>query len=393
MVTSVQAGVPYNTLDNPFPGGVLQPVGSSLGLMTALGQSFTVADPAGGAPPFVHQFSFDIQRELPGDVVVSAAYVGSRSNRLPVTQQLNALPLNSLALGSTALSQSVANPFAGLIPGTALNAATVQRRQLLVPYPQFLVNGITEMFRPIGKSSYNAAQFLVAKRYSYGLMFNLAYTISKQIDQASYANPQDTRLERVIAAWDVPQNLQINLRYELPFGSGKPLGSSAPAVVRAVIGGWEVSTLTRLQKGMPLSLTSTPNSVVLGNPALSHPTLDRWFNTCTLLANGATRSCLAGETPVWAVRQPDTLQTWSSLLTSVRKPGIHNVDISVIKHNRLTERFDLLFRADFINAFNSPQFFSGPVTDVNSPNFGRIAGAMDQSNLPRFVQLSMKLQF
>lgn len=77
----------------------------------------------------------------------------------------------------------------------------------------------------------------------------------------------------------------------------------------------------------------------------------------------------------------------------MRTPGIHNVDISIIKRQRLSERFDLLFRTDFINAFNSPQFFNGPVTSVTSGNFGRIAGAMDQSNLPRFVQFSMKLSF
>jgi hypothetical protein len=84
---------------------------------------------------------------------------------------------------------------------------------------------------------------------------------------------------------------------------------------------------------------------------------------------------------------------WSSRLASVRIPGVHNVDISVIKRNRLTERVDLVFRADFINGFNSPQFFSGPVTTVTSGNFGRISGAIDQSNLPRFIQLSMKLRF
>jgi hypothetical protein len=401
MVTSIQAGVPFNTLDNPFPGGILQPAGSSMGLLTALGQSYTYADPAGGAPPYVHQYSFEVQREVIHDLILSAAYVASRSNRIGVTQQLNALSINDLALGSSALSQSVPNPFAGLLPGTALNGATVQRSQLLAPYPQFLLGsaasqgaaGIVEMFRPIGKSSYNSAQILASKRYSYGLMFTAAYTISKQIDQAMYRNPQDTRLEKVIAAWDVPQNLQINLRYELPFGAGKPFGSSTPGVVRTVIGGWEVSTLTRLQKGMPLDLTGSTNSVVLGNPALSNPALEQWFNTCTVLANGTTRGCASGQQPVWGVRPANTLQTWSSRLTSVRKPGIHNVDISLIKRTRLTERFNLLFRADFINAFNSPQFFSGPITDVNNSNFGRISGAMDQSNLPRFVQLSMKLQF
>jgi hypothetical protein len=397
MVTSVQSGIPYNTLDNPFPTGVLRPAGSSQGLLTALGQNYTFADPAGGAPPYVHQFSFEIQREVAHDFLITAAYVGSRSNRIAVSQELNALPVNALALGATALSQNVANPFAGLLPGTSLNAATVARQQLLAPYPEFLLgtapgNGITEMFVPIGKSSYNAAQFVVMKRLSRGLSFNASWTISKQIDQTSFANPQDVKLEKVIASWDIPQNLQINFLYELPFGAGKPFGSNLPKPVRWAIGGWEMSTLVRLQQGMPMNFPSGAAATGV-NPALPNPSLTQWFNTCTLLVSGATQNCTAGEQPAWTIRQPDTLQIWSSRLSSVRLPGIHNVDFSVIKRNRITERFSLLFRADFINGFNSPQFFSGPVTSVTSGNFGRISGAMDQSNLPRFIQLSMKLEF
>ena len=392
MVTSLQAGVPTNTLDNPFPTGILRPAGSSLGLLTALGQSYSFADPAGGSPPFVHQFSFEVQRALPRDFLVSAGFVGSRSGRLPVSQQLNALPIGSLGLGTAALSQSVPNPLAGLLPGTSLNGATIQQQQLLVPYPEFLINGVTENFRPIGKSSYNSAQFVVAKRMSYGLNFNVSYTISKQIDQTNFANPQDIRLERVIASWDIPQNLQINFLYELPFGTGKPFGSSLAKPVRWAISGWQVSTLDRLQKGMPMSFPSgaAPTGV---NPAKSAPSLTEWFNTCTQLANGNTQNCHSGEQPAWTIRQANTLQMWSSRLSSVRIPGVHNVDISIIKRNHLKERIDLVFRADFINGFNSPQFFSGPVTSVTSGNFGRISGAMDQSNLPRFIQLSMRLQF
>jgi hypothetical protein len=395
MVTSIQTGIPYNTLDNPFPTGILRPVGASLGLATAIGQSFSFADPAGGQPPYVHQYSFDIQRELPGDFLVSAAYVGSQSRHIAVSQQINALPLSALALGATALTQNVSNPFAGLVPGTALNGATIQRQQLLVPFPQFLINGITEMFEPIGKSNYNSGQFVVMKRLSYGLNFSVSYTISKQIDQASYANPQDTRLEKVIAAWDIPQNLQINFVYELPFGKGKPWGANLVKPARLAISGWEFSTLTRLQEGMPLNLNPTANSTEPTgvNPAIPNQSLTQWFNTCTQLANGTTRGCSGNEQPAWIIRPPFTLQTWSTRLTSVRNPGIHNVDISILKHTQITERFDLLFRADFINAFNSPQFFSGPVVDVNNGNFGRISGAMDQSNLPRFVQFSMKLRF
>jgi len=392
MVTSIQAGVPANTLDNPFPTGILQPAGSSLGLLTALGQSYQFADPAGGAPPLVHQFSFEIQRQLPGDFLASAGYVGSRSDRIPVSQQLNALPIGALALGTAALSQSVPNPFAGLLPGTSLNGATVQQQQLLVPYPEFLINGVTEAFRPMGKSSYNSVQIVAAKRMSFGLNFNVSYTISKQIDQTNFANPQDVNLERVIASWDIPQNLQINFLYELPFGAGKPLGGGLRGPARWAISGWQVSTLDRLQKGMPMSFPGGAAPTGL-DPALPAPSYTEWFNTCTILASGAAQNCHAGEQPAWTIRAANTLQMWSSRLASVRIPGVHNVDISVLKRNRLNERFDLIFRADFINGFNSPQFFSGPVTSVTSGNFGRISGAMDQSNLPRFIQLSMKLQF
>jgi hypothetical protein len=392
MVTSIQTGVPANTLTNPFPGGVLVPVGASLGLATALGQSFSFADPAGGAPPYVHQFSFEIQRELPKDFLFTAAYVGSRTRRLAVSHQINALPLSALALGASALTANVANPMAGLIPGTSLNGATVQQQQLLVPFPQYLINGITELFTPIGKSSYNAAQFLLYKRLSWGLNLSVAYTIQKQMDRTSFANPQDTQLEKVIVAWDVPRNLGINGVYELPFGKGKPFGASAPGPLRWLIGGWEVSAIARVYQGMPMNFPANAAPTGL-NPAISDPNLTQWFNTCTQLTATTTRGCQSGQQPAWTIRQPFTLQQWSSRLSSVRLPPIRNLDASVIKNNYIHERFDLLFRVDFINATNTPQFFNGPVTDVNNGNFGRISGAMDQSNLPRFIQFSLKLRF
>ena len=85
------------------------------------------------------------------------------------------------------------------------------------------------------------------------------------------------------------------------------------------------------------------------NPSLSDPNYTQWFNTCTLLANGTTRGCVGSQQPAWTIRQPFTLQTWSSRLASVRLPGIHNSDISIMKHTHITERFDLVFRADLIN--------------------------------------------
>ena len=137
MVTAIQTGVPFNTLTNPFPNGILRPVGSSLGLATYLGQGFSFPN-SNRVVPWTHQFSFEIQHALPGQFLVSAAYIGSRTRDLEVSKEINEIPLSAFALGATALTQNVPNPMAGLIPGTSLNGVTVPRQQLLRPFPQYL---------------------------------------------------------------------------------------------------------------------------------------------------------------------------------------------------------------------------------------------------------------
>ena len=118
---------------------------------------------------------------------------------------------------------------------------------------------------------------------SFGLNFSVAYTISKQIDQTNFANPQDVTLEKVIASWDIPQNLQINFLYELPFGTGKLLGAGLPKPAR-----WAVERLgsehahaaaKRHADELPFGRRTTGL-----NPALPSPSYTEWFNTCTQLA-------------------------------------------------------------------------------------------------------------
>ncbi len=389
MVTSIAAGVPANPLVNPFPTGFLQPVGSSLGLATALGQSFQFADPA-RVVPWTHQFSAEIQRELPFGLLLSIGYVGSRVNGLSVTQQINEIPASAFGLGAAALTASVPNPLAGSLPGTSLNGGTVQQQQLLRPFPQFL--SIAEVSRSRGQSHYDGGQALLVKRFAAGLQASVADTYSKTTLRNSYTTPQETILEKVLAPYDVTNSLQLNSVYELPFGRGKTFGSAAPSILRHVISGWEISGIARIQSGLPMNFPAGAAATGV-SPVLSDPTLSRWFNTCTLLPSGKTQNCLTGEQPVWTIRQPFTLQTWSSRISSVRLPAVRNLDAALIKNNRIGERFDLIFRADFLNATNTVQFFNGPITDVNNGNFGRISGAVSQSNLPRVIQLSLKLRF
>ncbi len=389
MVSSVVTGIPLNTIDNPFPTGIVRPTGSSLGLSTNLGQTLSFANPARHLP-WTQQYSIEIQRELPWQAVASVSYVGSHTADLGVSRSINEVSASDLAKGPAYLSASVPNPFAGLLPGTSLNASTTQRSQLLRPHPQFL--GITESTNSVGASTYNGLHALLQKRMSKGASASIAYTYAKTLGRTIFANPQDSAPQKNVPSYDVAHSIQINGVYDLPFGTGQRFGAGAPLIPRMLMSGWRLSAIARLQSGFPLT---TPTGVIPTgvNPKLAHPTLARWFNTCTLLTTGATQGCQSGETPVWQTRPADILQTWSTYLSFVRNPPIRNVDVSVMKETKIKNRLTFTFRADFLNATNTPQWFNGPITSSTSGSFGQIAGAMDQSNLPRSIQFSGKFLF
>src|SRR5262249_38458045 len=121
---------PFSTISDPFPTGLLAPSGASAGLSTFLGQNVSFVYP-GSRNSYVHQFSFGIQRELPGQISVEASYVGSRTRAALVSNSINSLSLSDLALGDPTkggdpnyLNQQVPNPFQNLLPGTTINGAT-----------------------------------------------------------------------------------------------------------------------------------------------------------------------------------------------------------------------------------------------------------------------------
>ncbi|MCC7498838.1 MAG: TonB-dependent receptor [Bryobacterales bacterium] len=398
MVSSIQTGIPFNTQTNPFPQGILQPVGASGGLATGLGQGLNVAYPQMNIPR-TQQFSFEIQQRFKSNWLASIAYVGSRSSRLPVNQALNYLPLSALQLGAAALTTSVPNPFLNVAPnspylsvmrGTYLTAPTVQAQQLLLPYPQF--GGVNQQFVPIGFSNYNSLQLELVKRLSAGLDFSVAYTWSKTLQSLSFLNPTDPSVSQVISPYDVPHQVKVSSVWYVPFGKGQHWGSGAGPLADRVFGGWSVSAQARVQAGMPMNMPSgvAPTGA---SPAISNPSLDRWFNTCTLLANGGTTNCGASGTPAWMVLQPFQLTEWSPYLNSVRKPFIGNLDLALAKQTKIRENYSLTFRSDFINATNTPMWFGGPDTNANSGTFGRIAGFTNPNNDPRVIMLSLRFDF
>ena len=132
-------GIPTVTMSNPFPSGLTQPSGNSLGLLTGTGGDVTFIDPNKGAPR-VQQYSADVQRELPGGVSVSLGYTGATGTNLDWGGSININQIDPKYQSQlTSTSTLVTNPFFGVAAaGSTLSTRqTIEIGQLLRPFPQF----------------------------------------------------------------------------------------------------------------------------------------------------------------------------------------------------------------------------------------------------------------
>jgi len=386
---------PASVVSNPFPSGLLPPTGSSQGMLNNVGQSFTFADPTGKIG-YVHSFSFGIQRILPGQVNVDASYVGSRTVGAGTTKSVDALSVQNLALGDVNqggnpnyLNATVPNPFAGLLPGTSLNGATITRQQSLLPYPEF--TGISEQDYNVGKVWYNSFQVAVQKRAGHGLMVTASYTFSKNLNSLSYLNSQDALPSRTFVAWDRPNRLVLGPVYELPFGPGKDFLSGSHGVVAKVVEGWQVSLNTTFMSGAPMSV---PGSVyLLRDPSLPNSTWSQMFNTGTILANGQIANQVGNLPPAFAVQPADTLRTASQYFPNLRDRWGDEYNVSFVKKVTIREHMRFELRAEVFNLFNHPIFGGDPTTSYSSPTFGQIIRNNGQTNVPRQVELAGRLAF
>lgn len=384
-VASLDGGItPANTLSNPYPTGVNKPTGSSLGLSTMLGQGFTFANPERKIP-YVHQFSFGIQHKLPWRIVLDASYIGSRTKQVQVSKSINEISADEMALGSSVLNSMVANPFAGLLPGTAYNNATIVKSQLLRTYPQFA--GITRAFNSIGDTTYDSFQLQVEKRMTGGVHFLVSYTLSKSLEAVGYLNAQDDdmKLARVLTSVDAPQRLLVSGSYDLPFLKGRGGFLSA-------LSGWKMNWIVTLQSGLPISTPSGAYSTgISARIPDDQRTRSHWFNTCTLSLTGVRQNCATtSEAVAFTVQPAYTLRTLSSRFPDVRTLRAPQVDFSIFKAFKIYERLNMQIRAEAFNLTNSP-WFGAPNTTLGGSSFGVVSNS--QANDPRNVQLALKLVF
>jgi hypothetical protein len=382
-VTSLDGVTPATFLNNPFPNGLSQPTGSKLGPATALGQAITYSE-LGDVVPYSEQWNFNIQRIMPGAVLLEAGYAGSHGLKLPVNLLLNQLPDSALALG-TALQAQVPNPFYGQISTGVLSTPTIARAQLLRPFPQY--DTVTAVNSTWANSIYHALQIKAEKRYSKGLTITGSYTFSKLIDYDIGAFAGETlgggaiqdytnlRASRSVSQVDQPNRFIANAVYELPFGK------SLHGIARNVIAGWEVGAILSLFSGGPIGITSATNNTFSQgggqrpnwtgvNPSVSNPTPDHWIDASQFSNPPAFTFGNVGRT-----------------LADLRDAGTKELDFSVHKSVNLTERLKLQFRTEVFNITNTPQF-APPNSVYGNAQFGVVSA---QSNLPRIVQFALKL--
>jgi hypothetical protein len=392
--------LPGFQLSNPFPSGLPMPDGNAAGLGIDLGDS--IEGPLRKQSiPYQVNWSLDIQRTLPADFVVTAAYVGNEGNHLLVNQQLNQLPDADLALGSKLLS-TVSNPFFGLItdPTSNLFTPTVQTSQLLRPHPQFQNMEATGV--GIGHSSYHAGQLTVEHRLKHGLAVVFSYTYSKAIDNVgemtSVAGTMgavtDTyclRCDRSLSDQNETHVLRWSTRYELPFGSGRPFLNQG--FVKHIVGGWALSAIYQIDTGRPLALSYTNVSDLDSSSTLSRPNVAPGVSD---KVPGGPQIKLDGtgvyfNKAAFTATPTFSFGTANRYLADVNAPTAWNLDSMLEKNTSISERCIVTVRAEMFNALNNVTF-SGPTTSFTSSTFGEEA-TLSQSNTPRNVQLSVRLSF
>ncbi|WP_263408567.1 TonB-dependent receptor [Terriglobus tenax] len=385
-VGSLDGITPFNTLDNPFPNG-FQPVpGAAQGVATGAGgqiQGVLRNTPT----PYAEQYTFNVDRELPGKLHVQVGYVGNHGVKLQQSREggidFNQLPVSALALGSS-LNDLLPNPFFGAIKSGTLSAARVSRAQLLRPYPQF--TSVQPLFMTGAQTKYNALQVQLEKRMSFGLELKGNYVYSKAWDSnTTHQDSYNPMYDYAVASQDVPHRVVLAYTYELPVGAGRSFGATMNRAVDALIGGWQINGITTLQSGTPLQVTAS-NTSGLGNPTLyanwngSNPTLD-----------GDIHNRLTRYFDTTAFTQPVafSLGNAPAYISQLRSPRLVTTDFSLFKAFHLRETMQLQLRGEAFNVFNHVQFGS-PNTSVNSTAFGTITS---QANTPRQLQFGAKLLF
>jgi hypothetical protein len=388
-----------STLNNPYPNGVLQPVGSALGPNTFLGQSLSRFMPIDAQSTQLSRYIVNVQRQLPARWLIEVGYVGSRGFNITTEEELNPIPAEYLSTSRVRdqaridfLATQVPNPFAGGLLPTGFTGANVARSQLLRPFPQF--NNVPT-WGSDGSSQYNSFQTKLEKRFGNGYQIMGTYTWSHFTEKVSRLNATDADFEKRLSGDDVPHRVTTSILYELPFGQGRKFASDASGWVNALIGGWSVNAIGQFQSGRPVgfgniyfngNLEALKTNYTSNSDAPMFDISGFYFHDAAVQTNGV-------DDPVkqradTRIRLASNVRYFPSRVDGVRSQFLKLWDMSIVKQlpiGRVRAQFNL----EFLNAFDVV-VFNNPNTDPTNADFGKVTS---QNNLPRDIQLGFKINW
>ncbi len=347
------------TWGSPFIGGGTSNACGVAAPLVCITQHYVLGNMYDRKTPYMIQYVFNIQRELNRSTALEVGYLGSRSYRLERMFDGNEV-----------------TPGPGLV--------TTRR-----PYPEF--SKIQEIGN-VAESRYNSLAIKLTRRLENGFSLLAGYTFSKSRDNGSGIRtlggdplfPQNSNCfecEWGLSVFDARHRAGVSVLYELPFGEGKSHLQSG--VGAAVLGGWQVTTITSVSSGFPRNVTSgsdrtntgagydRPNLVAGQDPNNGPKTIDEWFNTDAFVRN-------------------DQYVYGAAPRNIVIGPGIFNFDSSIIRNFRFGGTRSIQFRLEAFNVFNQP-VWNDPNTSMSNPNtFGTITSTRKPM---REVQVGLKFVF
>jgi hypothetical protein len=397
---------PTTTLTDPFPGGVSQPRGNSLGAYEGVGSQIEFIDQDKGAP-YVQQYSLDVNRELGGSLAIGFEYNGATGRNLGLGGSndgrinINQLDPQYLALGS-ALTAQVPNPFFGTGVGFSPGSPTISRAQSLRPFPQF--GNIFMRQNTGGENQYHAAIVKLEKRMRNGWGGRINYTYSQLKDNqfgetntysstnGDMQNAYDLAAEYSLGLLDVPHKLAISPIIELPFGQGRRWAQSG--IGAAILGDWTISSIIAFESGFPISVSQNSNGLSNAFFAMQRPNETGAEQETS--GNRDDRMNWTGANPGawldsagWSDPGLYRIGTAPRTTAESRTPHRNNWDFVATKDFRFGGRQRAQIKFEVLNVTNTVKTV-GPTTTLGSSTFGRIS---TQRGFMRLTQLMFRYSF
>ncbi len=331
---------------------------------------------------YINTFNLTVEREF-AHFVADVGYVGDRGIRPLVNRNINPAPAN------------------GGQNGRILNAEFGHTTSNICPTPTNPTapcKGWPDigLLAPLGNNYYDALQAKLTRRFSGSSQIGFVYTYSKAIDYEDneelgfllWPYPSYIPRNRALAGFDRTHNFEAYGLYELPFGRGKRFAQSG--IAGALAGGWQLNWVLSAMSGTPFTITDNgagatflnapgntqtanivgPLRVLNGKPATSCPT--------------GTTSCLYFDRSAFqqvTSATPGLLDGFfgNAGRNILRGPGYFNLDMSLMRNFRLTERFTFQFEADAFGLTNTPHF-NNPNTNISGANFGAVTSTLVTTN-------------